>query len=168
MARRRGSAASAAHAERMRALRKGLRAGPQLPLLPIGRECNDPAPSGRGRPAGARNWITEQFDKYMAARGYVHPALMWAEIMSRPVELLSTELQVPLARAFELQMRASENLAPYVGQKLPVAVQIDTRGDFTLQIEGLSSGAAMPIAGAEGLTIEGAALPIADDGKSKA
>lgn len=164
MARRRGSAASAAHAERMRALR----AAPALPFeTVVGAESDDPAPRGRGRPPGARNWVDGQIEKYLAARGYIHPAIGWAEICSRPIKAIARELGVSGEKAAAIWLKASELLAPHVAQKLPVAVQIDQRGDFTLQIEGLAEGAALPIAGAGGVTIEGAALPIADDDKSK-
>lgn len=165
MPRRRGSAASAAHAERMRALL----AAPALPFeTVVGGESDAAAPRGRGRPPGSRNWVDGQLEKYLAARGYIHPAIGWAEICSRPIKSIARELGIKGDKAAAIWLRASELLAPHIAQKLPIAVQIDQRGDFTLQIEGLSSAAAMPIAGAEGVTIEGAALPIADDEKSKA
>ena len=82
------------------------------------------------RPKGARSWDHAQFSKYMEARGYTDPRVMWAEMISRPVEMLAAELNCSLLEAAELQLKASERLAPFVAQELPKSVKVDQRGDF--------------------------------------
>lgn len=151
-------------AERKRLVEQLAATGPQLPLIALKAE----EAKGRGRPKGARSWDHAQFSKYMEARGYTDPRVMWAEMISRPVEMLAAELACTLLEAAELQLKASERLAPFVAQELPKAVQVDARGDFQLVIEGATAAAAPAIAAGEGLVIDAQPLPIADSGKSKA
>ncbi len=148
--------------EQRQALEAQAAAGPTLPLLELG----EGGGKGRGRPKGARSWDHVLFAKYMEARGYVDPRVMWAETISRPAAMLAAELGCTPERAFELQLRASQLLDEHVGQKLPKAVQVDARGDFQLVIEGAATAAAPAIAAGEGLVIDAQPLPIADDGKS--
>jgi hypothetical protein len=165
MPRRRGSAAAATHAERMRALL----AQPGLPLTTVGQDPGGEKATAtqraRGRPPGAKNWATGQLAAYLEARGYMHPAIGWAEICSRPIQALALELRIPNDKAADIWLRASQLLAAVVVPKLPVAV-VDKDGAVTLVIEGLDGvpGAAASAPGG-GVMIEGAVVE-ADEGKS--
>ena len=139
--------------------------GPQLPLIAL---ADPEAKKGVGRPRGARSWDHAQFSKYMEARGYTDPRVMWAEMISRPVEMLAAELACSLLEAAELQLKASEKLAAFVAQEMPKAVQVDARGDFQLVIEGAPIAAQAQIASGEGVVIDATPLPIAKDEKSEA
>lgn len=102
---------------------------------------------GPGRPKGSRNKRTDEWVDYLL-RGRRPPLLVLAETYSRPVEQLATELSITKGEAFKLQLLAAKELAPYVHQKQPLAVQVDARGVVTLVIEGgLPGGAAASGAG---------------------
>lgn len=168
---RRGSLQARRVARKLRAMadRKKLiehlaEAGPQLPLIAL---ADPEAPKGVGRPKGSRSWDHAQFSKYMEARGYTDPRVMWAEMISRPVDMLAAELACTLLEAAELQLKASEKLAPFMAQELPKQVQLDARGDFQLVIEGGFAAAQPAIAPGEGVVIDATPLPIAQDEKSK-
>ncbi len=125
---RRGSAVAKRVAKRLkdaaaqrRVIAEHAAVGPQLPLAAIGGDAPAPA-SGKGRPKGARSWDHDQFSRYMELRGYTDPRVMWAETISRPVAVLAAELGIKEAEAFNLQLRAAENLAPFVSSKMPLAV----------------------------------------------
>ena len=160
MPRRRGSPATLDHAARMRALT----AQPGLPLTTVGQEPGEgkvsPAKRARGRPPGARNWVTGQIAAYLEARGYIHPAIGWAEICSRPIQALALELRLDPKDAATIWLKASELLAAHTVPKLPVAVVRDD-GAVTLVIEGLEGGAnAVPASAGGGLVLEGEAVEV--------
>lgn len=109
------------------------RAAKQLDLLPLpavaGAVGIDEAPEGprrAGRPAGSGNKRTEQTVAYLLAR-YRHPLIVLAETYSRPTEELARILQCKKIEAFELQIEAAKQLAPYVASKMPQALEIDDR-----------------------------------------
>lgn len=127
-------------------------AGPLLPLrdseqLELLTEAGDArttssthvalAPRGRGRKPGSRNKRTEEVRGYLLSR-YAHPLEVLAQIYSRPVDQLSAELGCSKKEAAFLQVRAAAEVAPFVEGKMPVAVDITTRGDFTLLIPGVN------------------------------
>lgn len=81
---------------------------------------------GRGRPAGSRNRRSEELAAYLLSR-HAHPLVSLAETYSRPVAVLAAELGCTAYEAFQLQLRAMAELAPYLESKKPVAVQVDSR-----------------------------------------
>jgi len=80
---------------------------------------------GRGRPKGSKNKRTEDWTEYLL-NNYRSPLIMFAETYSRPTAALALELHCSLEDAFKIQMDAAKQLAPYVHQKLPQAIEFDT------------------------------------------
>lgn len=122
-----------------------LRDAEQLDLLrddrgQVARQLVPTAPRGRGRPPGARNKRTEAVRAYLLSR-YVHPLEVLAQIYSRPVDVLAAELECSKAEAMALIKSAAAEAAPYHEGKMPVAVDLSVRGDFTLAIQGLNATA---------------------------
>jgi hypothetical protein len=138
---------------------------PGLPLEAKGEPARDPAggiEQGKGgRPKGALNRRTEEFVEFILRR-YRSPLIALAETYSRSVEELRLELGCTKLEAFQLQQAAAINLAPYVHQKLPQAVQIDGKGLVAVSIVdprallALSEGDAPE---GDGLVIGGKLLP---------
>jgi len=111
-----------------------------LPLGEVGRgEAAAPAIEAErkgGRPPGARNRRTMEWVEYMGGR-YRSPLIVLAEIYSRPVDALAMELGCTRYEAFQLQLRAAEQLAPYLHQKLPLAVEFEGKGLVALTVQTL-------------------------------
>jgi hypothetical protein len=98
----------------------------QLPLIPTEAARAEHAkyqPSGRGggRPPGSPNKRTVAFARYLLSK-YRHPLEGLAEVYSRPVDVLAAELSCSKLEAFQLQLTAMRELAPYVAQKLPTMI----------------------------------------------
>ena len=133
----------------------------QLPLIPAGElhEGGEPIKRGEarrrgpGRPPGARNKSTDAWRDFILAR-YQSPLIALAETYSRSVVDLKDELGCSLLEAFQLQQQAAKELAPYLHSKMPQAVQVDAKGDFTLIIEG-GAGGAVGVPGDDAVVIEG-------------
>lgn len=132
-------------AQAMAALR-----GEQLALLPSGIAIEDAGAddeaakrSGPGRPPGSRNRSTNDWVDFIAAR-YRSPLLFLAEAYSRPAAQLAIELDCSRQKAFELQLDAAKNLAPYMHQKQPLAVAISADGEITLMLVQPKAAAAQP------------------------
>jgi hypothetical protein len=126
----------------------------QLPLLPPAEiegegEADGAGKRGPGRPPGARNKRTMSIVTWIERR-YPSPLEAMAGAYSKNVYLLAAELGLKsptfeqLAQILEFQLRAATALAPYLHQKQPVAVQVDSRGIVRLILEQPGSGA--PIA----------------------
>jgi hypothetical protein len=100
---------------------------------------------GVGRPPGALNKRTSDWVDHILSN-YPSPLVFLAKTMARPVELLAVELGTTKDEAFKLQIDAAKNLAPYVHQKQPLGVNVDTRGVIHLTLEAPGeSGAAGPL-----------------------
>lgn len=107
-----------------------------LPLMESGRDVNHVEAvevddleagekRGRGRPKGSKNKRTEDWTEYLL-NNYRSPLIMFAETYSRPTAALALELHCTLEEAFKIQMDAAKQLAPYVHQKLPQAIEIES------------------------------------------
>ena len=99
----------------------------QLPLLPLPFDSKDAARQSEktgkpGRPAGSLNRRTEDFANYILTN-FTSPLIGMAQTYSRPVEELAKDLGCDLLEAHKLQLDCMKALAPYVHQKMPVAVQ---------------------------------------------
>ncbi len=125
-----------------------------------------PAVRGPGRPPGSRNKSTDQWVDYLLAR-YRSPLVALAEAYSRPVEELAKELGCSKLEAFTRQVMAAKELAPYVHQKQPVAVQVDSTGVVSLIIHAPGAGGQVPAgAGAKvvaGVLVDGEAETESDE-----
>lgn len=95
-----------------------------LPLAPVA-EHEDLTPQGQiGRPAGSVARKTAEWQAYMLGR-YRSPLIALAELYSRTVEELAQDLGCTKLEAFDRQLKAAIELAPYIHSKMPAAVQLD-------------------------------------------
>ncbi len=78
----------------------------------------------RGRPPGAQNKSTEEFRKYLLSRGSSPLATMMAWAQHTPTSL-AAELGCSRERAFELLLQMWRELAPYLHQQMPRAIEVD-------------------------------------------
>jgi hypothetical protein len=101
---------------------------------------------GRGRPAGAKNKSSKEWADFLLAQ-YRSPLVVLAETYSRPKEDLAEELGISKAEAFKLQLHAARELAPYVHQKQPTAIDAGENGLIHLTIN--TGGGAGPAAAQE-------------------
>lgn len=113
----------------------------QLPLLPLegaegacgqgagnsGGPGGQAAPRGPGRPAGAKNKRTKEMVDYLLSK-YRSPLEVLASTYSMSVGDLAKELRCDRLDAFKLQLSAARELAPYVHQRLPQAVELTGDG----------------------------------------
>lgn len=81
------------------------------------------ATGGRGRPKGSKSRTTQQLIKLISETGR-HPVLAMAEIVSTPIDAIARTLSCTKLEAAEYHRKVMSDLAPYVAQRLPQAVQI--------------------------------------------
>lgn len=126
----------------------------QLPLLPLeGVLAGDSAVAARGpgRPPGSRNKNTDEWRNYILSR-HRSPLEALAQTYCMPVEELAKKLGLVNKPTFEqalellkLQLMAAKELAPYVHQKMPMALETGTGGLIQLVInQGNAIAAAGP------------------------
>lgn len=102
-----------------------------LPELPLdsGFDRQGPAgPRGRGRPPGAKNKNTEEWRKFLLSTGR-SPLEVLQQTFSCSIQQLALALgrEAPLTfdqamELYKLQLMAAKELAPYVHQKMPLAI----------------------------------------------
>lgn len=76
-----------------------------------------------GRPKGAKNKRTQEWADYILSQ-YQSPLIALAETYSRPTEELSKFLGCKKLEALNVQLSAAKEVASYVHQKMPVAVDV--------------------------------------------
>lgn len=79
--------------------------------------------TGPGRPRGSQNRTTRDLVRLIEATGR-HPILAMAEIVATPIDVIAKTLKCKLIEAAEYHRKVMSDLAPYVAQKLPTAVQV--------------------------------------------
>lgn len=84
-----------------------------------------------GRKKGALNKRSDDFQRYMLQFG-PHPGITLMRVQGRPVEVLAAELGCDKATAQQMQIRAAGELMPYFEGKMPMTVNVNASGDFTL------------------------------------
>lgn len=121
--------------------------------------------TGPGRPRGSTNRTTRDLVKLIERTGK-NPLLAMAEIVSMPIDVIASTLGCTRLEAAEYHRKVMSDLAPYVAQKLPTAVQIQGANAGMLVInlgmaggDGAGAGLAMRV-------IDGQANPLIslDDG----
>lgn len=92
-----------------------------------------PARGGPGRPKGAKNKRTQEWSDFILAR-HRSPLMGLAEIVSTPIPILAQQLSCKRIEAAEFWRKCSVELARYLHQAQPVAVQVDhpTAGMLTV------------------------------------
>ncbi len=106
---------------------------PDLPLPPAIGADRSTVSRGRGRPKGSANRRTTAWTDYLLAR-YRSPLEFLAETFARRVEDLARELSCTPAEAFDLQLKAAKELAPFLHQKQPLAVDVTKKSAGALVI----------------------------------
>jgi hypothetical protein len=89
----------------------------------VGADFKSVPTGGRGRPKGSRSRSTQQLIKLISETGR-HPVLAMAEIVSTPIDAIARTLGCTKLEAAEYHRKVMSDLAPYVAQRLPQAVQI--------------------------------------------
>lgn len=79
--------------------------------------------TGPGRPRGSTNRTTRDLVKLIQASGR-HPLLAMAEIVATPIDVIAKTLGCDKLEAAEYHRKVMSDLAPYVAQRLPTAVQV--------------------------------------------
>lgn len=77
---------------------------------------------GPGRPRGPSR-VTRELVKLIEATGR-HPILAMAEIVATPIDVIAKTLGCKKIEAAEYHRKVMSDLAPYVAQRLPLAVQV--------------------------------------------
>lgn len=127
----------------------------ELGALPEGRTARQAVlrgPRGPGRPAGARNKATLEWRDYLLQR-YGSALIGLAEIAARSPADLALELGCKPLEAFDRQLKALIELAPYEHGKMPVEVKISST------VPLLILGDPSEILGEQGLVLDHEALP---------
>ena len=144
----------------------------QLALLPLpldkGSEETEIDARGRGRPKGSKNKRTEAWTEFLLSN-YRSPLEALAQIVAKPVRALAKELKCSRLEAFKLQIQAAKELAPYVHQKQPTAVDLKADNAVNLAIilgDPSAQQAAQP--GDEAVVIQGEIVSDENEGKSDA
>ncbi len=135
---------------------------PELPLDSGFAAQADAGPRrGPGRPPGAKNKNTEAWREYLLSK-YRNPLEVLAQTYSCSVAQLAAALgkigPVTFDQAvelFKLQIQAAKELAPYVNQKMPLAIDTgDGAGLIQLVInQGLAQQQGVQDAGAEAFKV---------------
>ena len=101
---------------------------PELPLDSGFERQGSAGPRGRGRPPGAKNKNTEEWRKFLLATGR-SPLEVLQQTFSCSIEQLARALgrDAPVTfdqalELYKLQIQAAKELAPYVHQKMPLAI----------------------------------------------
>jgi hypothetical protein len=124
-------------------------------------EGGELARSGPGRPRGSRNRTTRDLVKLIEGHGR-HPVIAMAEIVATPIDVLAKTLGCKKIEAAEYHRKVMADLAPYVAQKLPTAVQVQGANAGLLVI---NTGAPVDKAAIVGLAmqvVQGGQWPLID------
>lgn len=77
-----------------------------------------------GRPPGARNRKSVDFERWYHAAGFKDPAVFLAELVSADPMAVARVASVKVSDALELQRRAATDLLPYLHGKKPTEVVV--------------------------------------------
>lgn len=91
-------------------------------------------PNGRGRPRGSVNKSTADTVKYILSKGR-HPLIALAEVVATPIDVLAATLGCKKIEAAEFWRKCNDSLAPYVAQKQPMALQVETANAGMLMLQ---------------------------------
>lgn len=92
---------------------------------------------GPGRPKGARNKRGEALGR-LVIQQHGDPVMFLASIYGRPLDQVQQLAACSRKEALHLQLLAAREVAPFVHGKMPVAVDLNVRGDMVLAIEGVT------------------------------
>ncbi len=101
--------------------------------------------AGAGRPPGAGNVATKEFREFLLARGVSPLTQIMRWSMHTPTSL-AAELKCTRLEAFRLLVDLWAELAPYLHQKMPQAVEVDQRSAGVLILGAITADQAGEIA----------------------
>lgn len=107
-----------------------------------------------GRPRGAMNRRSAEFRRWYLEK-FPHPLEAMGQALARPVDVLAAELGCSRLEAFQTQMQAARELAPYLEGKMPVAVDVRMASDLRLFIPGINAPVSEDLAEVERMVLEG-------------
>lgn len=134
---------------------------PELPLDSGFERQGAAGPRGRGRPPGAKNKNTEEWRRFLLATGR-SPLEVLQQTFSCSIEQLARALgrDAPVTfdqalELYKLQIQAAKELAPYVHQKMPLAIDTGDQGGLIQLVinQGVAQAAGVQNAGAEAFKI---------------
>ncbi len=132
----------------------------QAQLIDFGKGSDEKR--GRGRPLGSKNKRAEDWADYILTQ-YRSPLILFAETYSRSIDSLKAELHCTTKEAFMIQMDAATRLAPYIHQRLPQAIEIETEKGL-INLTMVVSQAYADVAKKKGMVIDQAqTVEIPDD-----
>lgn len=107
-------------------------------------------PNGRGRPRGSVNRTTADMVKLIQSTGR-HPLLAMAEIVATPINVIAETLGCTMLEAATYHRQVMSDLAPYVAQRMPLALQVEGANAGTLNlvinaVAGAAAGLGMTLA----------------------
>lgn len=115
---------------------------------------------GPGRPRGPSR-VTRDLVKLIESTGR-HPILAMAEIVATPIDVIAKTLGCKKIEAAEYHRKVMSDLAPYVAQRLPLAVQVQgaNAGMLVINLGGAVGDGAigLNLKPVEGIQIEGEKL----------
>lgn len=82
--------------------------------------------AGPGRPKGSINKETRQMAEFILQR-YRSPLIGLAELVNTPIPLLARQLGCDRLEAAEFWRKCAKDLAEYVHQRMPTAIEIDEK-----------------------------------------
>lgn len=97
------------------------------------------APRGRGRPPGSRNKATDEWVRFLSTR-YPSPLIGLAEVACASPHDLAAEMQCSPLEALDRIQQARRDLAPYLHQKLPQAIELPGGENLMTLVFNLGSG----------------------------
>lgn len=89
---------------------------------------------GRGRPKGSTNKSTKEWVEFFMTRVKKSPLIFLGELYSQKTEDLARKMRAKREDALKIQISAAAAVLPYVHQKQPVAVQVQTEELPTINI----------------------------------
>lgn len=109
-------------------------------------------PRGPGRPPGARNRRTEDWEAYLSTR-YTHPLETLAQISAQSVDALSKALGCKPLEALQEKRLAAIALLPFMAQRRPLALDVSNHEVVHLTINTGAAGAAETQPSEGGMTL---------------
>ncbi len=92
-----------------------------------------PVYRGVGRPPGSRNKRTERWAEFLLSR-YESPLEVLVQMANAPVAALAEQLGCSALEAFQEKRQAAIAAAPYLHQRMPLAVDVTDRKVLNLVI----------------------------------
>ncbi|HRJ67482.1 MAG TPA: hypothetical protein PLW48_10125, partial [Alphaproteobacteria bacterium] len=111
------------------------------------------APRGAGRPAGSKNRSTQEWRRFLLSR-HASPLQAMMQCYSMPTDELARLLSCTKESAYKLQLQCAKECAPYLHQKMPLAIDTGDQGLIQLTINMGSHAQPMDAKTVEGMAVQ--------------